>query len=109
MNAVVCILALACCQPLLAEEPSVPVSQTVEILGRVNAIETAPLKNSRLNWLVIVEPERVISGQFTGRSFSFRVHSPSKARLVVGKRFRIRAIMQNGYYSAKELDIKAAE
>ncbi len=61
------------------------------LLGTVTDLEPAPLSNSPKNWVVTVSVEEVLSGQFDGSTFAFRVHSPSRAGLEVGSQYRILA------------------
>jgi hypothetical protein len=53
----------------------------------IESFECAPLglRGAFLDWIVHARVERVVSGDFEGARFSFRVHSPSRAGLVVGK------------------------
>jgi len=60
-------------------------------LGTVAEMTSSPLPQSRLGWVVQCEVDRVVSGTFPGKTFSFRIHSPSKSGLEVGKQYTITA------------------
>ncbi len=54
-------------------------------MGTVEKLESAPLEQSNLDWVVRCRVDRIVSGEFSGKAFSFRVHSSSKSGLEVGK------------------------
>ena len=58
-------------------------------LGTVQKIEISPLENILDNHIVICRVDKVLSGDFSGEVFSFRVHSPSQSGLEVGKQYTI--------------------
>ncbi len=67
-------------------------------LGTVEKVEASPLPHSSLNWIVQCRVDRVLSGDFQSKTFSFRVHSPVKSGLEVGKQYKIEAKRtKNGY------------
>lgn len=67
--------------------------------GRVESIDIAPLKGSRNNFVVKTRVLKVIRGSFEGSHFSFRIHSPTKSRIVVGKELEVRArAIPEGYF-----------
>jgi len=60
--------------------------------GTITAIGPSPLPpESLLNWVITMRVERIIEGQFSGKEFSFRVHSPVQSGLLVGHAYRVRA------------------
>ena len=60
-------------------------------IGTVDEIENAPLDYSLANWIVTFRVEKVITGSFSGKTFSFRVHSPSQSGLTVGSMYTVAA------------------
>ena len=67
-------------------------------MGTMLKAENSPLHQSRKNWIVIFRVDKVISGKFTGKQFSFRIHSPSKSGLEKGKQYKVEAeLIEEGY------------
>ncbi len=68
------------------------------------AIDCAPLGASGrfLDWVVKTKVEQVISGDSTGTHFAFRVHSPSRSGLEVGKSCTLTARAIPGGYMVDE-------
>jgi hypothetical protein len=60
-------------------------------LGTVEKLEASPLTYSTENWIIHCRVDQVLSGDFSRKMFSFRVHSPSKSGLEVGKQYKIEA------------------
>lgn len=66
----------------------------------IESIDCAPIgiSGAFLDWVVRTRVEQVVSGEFAGTHFAFRVHSPSRAGLVVGMRCTVTAIaIATGY------------
>ena len=61
------------------------------LVGIVTGVESAPVANSRKNWVVNVSVEKVLSGEFDETTFAFRVHSLARSGFVVGARYTIHA------------------
>jgi hypothetical protein len=59
--------------------------------GTVSSIEIVPLPESLKNFVVTMRVDRVVKGQFKGKSFQFRIHSPSLSELEVGKKYTVEA------------------
>jgi len=86
---------------LTAENAALPASEresVVELVsadlvftGKVVSIEIAPLKGSRHNFVVKTRVLKVLKGSFEGTHFSFRIHSPSKWQIEVGKVLEVKA------------------
>ncbi len=53
---------------------------------------------SHYNWVIRTRVLKVLRGQFKARVFEFRVHSPSKSNLSVGKIITVRAWRVKGGY-----------
>jgi hypothetical protein len=93
--------------PAPAPSPSVsapaPAIQGLRFLGTIVSIEPAPLPETTKRWIVTARVDRVLEGSFTGSSFAFRIHSPSRAGLAVGQQREIRAEAVDGGFAADEL------
>jgi len=59
----------------------------------VEAIENSPvgIRGAFLDWIIHTRVVRVIEGSFEAPTFSFRVHSPSRALIEQGMTITIRA------------------
>lgn len=68
-------------------------------LGTVMSIKESPLPRSSANYIVTFNVDKVESGKFSGKTFSFRIHSPVKTGLEAGKQYTVRATKtERGYY-----------
>ena len=98
----------------LTKEGRTP-SQTIEVTidsslaadvlvfeGTVVSIETAPLSNSPQNYLVTVQVDRVVRGQFQGKTFQFRVHSPEESGLKLNGKYTVEANRSDGKYTVDQ-------
>jgi hypothetical protein len=56
-------------------------------------IELRPMrgKHPHQKWLVVLRIESVVSGAFSGDTFSFNIHSPVKSRISTGGRYLLHA------------------
>ena len=72
------------------------------IVGTVTDIHSQPASHSLRNWVITVHVEKVTTGHFSGATFSFTVHSPAKAGLVVGRTYNIRATWKGQGYEVDE-------
>jgi hypothetical protein len=61
----------------------------VVLVGTVTKI--FPVAGLRKRWAVVVRVERVVSGDFPDATFTFKVHSPSRAGLRVRRVYLIKA------------------
>ena len=62
-----------------------------ELWGTVEELYSSPLAQSRFNYVVQCRVDKILSGDFSGKTFSFRIHSPSQSGLEVGKQYKIEA------------------
>ena len=86
---------------LVAENAALPASEKASVVelvsadlvfsGKVESIEISPLKGSRHNFVVKTRVLKVIKGEFKGTHFSFRIHSPAKWQMEVGKVLEVKA------------------
>jgi hypothetical protein len=75
-------------------------------LGTVEKVEASPLPESKRNWIVHCRVEQVLSGDFPGKTFSFRVHSPAKSGLEVGNQYKIEAKRTTDGYTVDQYQWK---
>lgn len=61
------------------------------LVGTVTKIYQLADTRSRRSWAIVANVDRVLSGEFTGTSFTFAVHSPARAGLQVGRTYTIKA------------------
>jgi hypothetical protein len=81
------VLILCSC----SSSPSATAEGPLVFEGTVASIEISPLPQSRQNFIVTMRVDRVVRGQFGGKTFQFRVHSPSLSGLEVGKKYTVEA------------------
>lgn len=60
-------------------------------LGTIEKIEPSPIQESTLNWVIKCKVDLIIFGKFVDDTFFFRVHSPAKSGLEIGKQYKIEA------------------
>jgi hypothetical protein len=92
--------------PLNVSELKPIESPDLVFTGVVTTIQPSPSKHSLQNWVVSTTVETIDSGDFKGKVFSFRIHSPAKAGLAVGKRYRFSAKKTKGGYRVNEFAIE---
>ncbi len=86
---------LVCCLFVLVALSSGCINQNqvtdgdLVFLGTVEKLDAFPLPQSRLNWVVQCRVDKIVAGDFLGKTFSFRVHSPARSGLEVGKQYKI--------------------
>src|SRR4030095_11228894 len=71
-------------------------AQDLVFIGTVTKIYPAPSRHSRRNWTVVTRVDRVVSGEFSGKTFSFMVHSPAQLGLRVGRAYTLKATSGEG-------------
>lgn len=77
--------------PVDASAEAAP-SRNLRFRGTVAAIDASHTEGlSNRNWVVTMNVEQVLAGEFPGKTFAFRVHSPSKSGLVVGGSYTVEA------------------
>ncbi|MEO8672790.1 MAG: hypothetical protein ABI411_15840 [Tahibacter sp.] len=104
---VLLIVATVCTEGLAQSANST--STDVIYVGTVSALTASALGQSEQNWTVVTDVQTVESGSFTGRTFSFRVHSPARAGLVVGRRYRFHAARRGDGYVIDDMHIEAQD
>ena len=73
------------------------------LVGTVKEIQPRGGARSRKRWLVVVKVDRVVSGEFSGTTFAFAIHSPANAGLQVGKTYTVKATWTGAGYVVDEL------
>jgi hypothetical protein len=76
----------------------------IVLVGTVTKIY--PVAGLLRNWVVVVHVDRVASGEFSGSTFTFTIHSPSTAGLRVGRAYAINAKWADGGYVIDEFTLK---
>jgi predicted secreted protein len=66
--------------------------------GTVVSIENSPLPQSTQNFVVTMHVNRVVKGRFKGKTFQFRVHSPTKSGLTLKGKYTVEAKRVKGKY-----------
>ena len=75
-------------------------SKTLVFEGTVTSIRT--IDHPLTRWLVTVQITKVISGEFSGSTFQFAVHSPAHSGLVKGRSYTIEAVWKDHGYIVDE-------
>lgn len=100
---VFCVIVAAGCAAV--REPNTPQKSTkpdLVFVGTVESIEASPLPQSLANWVVTFRVDRIESGNFGGTTFSFRIHSPVKSGLEVGKQYLVEATRTDAGYTVDQ-------
>lgn len=72
-------------------QPTTQDAPALTLVGVVTRVEVSPIPRSSLDWLVSMTVDRTVRGEFAEAEFSFRIHSPSRAGIVVGARLQVDA------------------
>lgn len=99
-------LLVCTCAPLHAHEPP---ADAIWIAIVDDIIPSPEPQMGTKNWVVSLRVERVESGTPPSGSVDFRIHSPARAGLEKGKRYRIHALAQQGGYVVDEARIEALQ
>lgn len=83
-------------------EPPSEKRQDLVFVGTVTDIRASPQPGTHRRWVVTAHVDRVLSGRFAGDTFSFTVHSPSRAGLSVGGQYKTRATWTGNGYTVDE-------
>ena len=76
-------------------------SKVLVFEGTVISIGT--IDNGEKSWLVTVKIKRVVSGEFSGPTFEFAVHSPALSGLKKGRSYTVEAVWKGTGYIVDEL------
>ena len=81
-------------------------SSDLVLVGTVTKLYPLAAPRSRRRWAVVTRVESVASGEFTGATFTFTVHSPAQSGLRVNRAYLIKANMTDGGYVVDELSLE---
>ncbi|MBV9929102.1 MAG: hypothetical protein JOZ96_29090 [Acidobacteria bacterium] len=81
-------------------------SYDLVLVGTVTKLYPVAAPRSRRRWAVVARVESVTSGEFSGATFTFTVHSPSRSGLRVNRAYVIRANKTDGGYLVDELRLQ---
>ncbi|TFH47376.1 MAG: hypothetical protein E4G94_00220 [ANME-2 cluster archaeon] len=80
-------------------------SEKIVLQGTVTEIRPMQGSHPHLKWLVSLQVNSVIVGDFVGQTFSFNIHSPIKSGIVNGGQYVIQIErIQTGEYMLKDLE-----
>ena len=78
-------------------------SKTIVLMGTVTEIfQTNAPPPSIKDWAVTIQVEKVNTGKYEEPTFTFAIHSPARAGLKIGHRYRIEATWNGHEYAVKE-------
>jgi hypothetical protein len=72
------------------------------LVGTVTETQPLSARRSRKNWVVVLHVDRVVSGEFSGSTFEFAVHSPAQSGLEVGRSCTVKATWTGEGYVVDE-------
>ena len=75
----------------------------LEFIATVTKIYPLASIRLRKNWAVVTHVDRVVSGDFSGTTFTFAIHSPTLSGLQVGRTYTIKATWIDKGYAVDEL------
>jgi len=90
MSTLIVIVATGCCATP-DRHASAQAKPDLVFHGTVQSVAASSIPQSRTNWVVTFRVDRVDSGEFSGKTFTFRIHSPSKSGLTTGKQYLVEA------------------
>lgn len=79
-----------------------PESDDLVLVGTVTKLYPLAAPRQRRRWAVVVRVDSVVSGEFTGATFTFAVHSPARAGLRVNRAYIVKAVRADGGYVVNE-------
>ena len=77
-------------------------------IGTVTKIYPTGTRYSRREWAVLTRVDKVVSGTFSGATFTFTVHSPAMTGLRVGRAYTIKATWTRDGYVVNQSTFKQA-
>ena len=77
-------------------------SYDLVLVGTVTKLYSAAAPRRRRRWAVAARVDRVVSGEFSGASFTFAVHSPALAGLRLNQTYIIKANKTDAGYVVDE-------
>ena len=89
-----------------ASPSAAPESYDLTLVGTVTKLYPVAAPRSRRRWAVVARVSSVTSGEFSGATFTFTVHSPAQAGLRVNRDYVIKATKTDGGYLVDELALE---
>ena len=77
-----------------------PARKDLVLTGRISSITQGP--DLLKPWIVTVDVEKVVSGEFSGDQFRFAIHSPARSGLEVGHSYTIKSVWKGQGYEVDE-------
>jgi hypothetical protein len=105
MRATVTTIVTAACLVVSAigiANATPPTSKEMVLVGKVTSLKPGG-GNELKRWIVTVKVDKVVSGDFSGPTFQFAVHSPSQSGLEKGRSYTIEAVWDGTGYTVDEL------
>ena len=81
---------------------TVTTAKDLVFIGTVTEIYPVSAARSLRNWAVVALIDKVVSGEFSGTTFTFAIHSPARAGLRVGQTYTIKATWTAAGYIVDE-------
>jgi hypothetical protein len=81
-------------------------SDDLVLVGTITKLYPLAAPRQRRRWAVVVHVDSVVSGAFSGPTFTFTLHSPSRAGLRVNRAYIIRAAKTDGGYVVNEFTLE---
>jgi hypothetical protein len=79
--------------------------EEVVLRGTITEIRPARGSHPHQKWLAILAVDSVVAEHFSGQTFAFRIHSPTKSGIAVGGRYVIHATRtQTGEYVVRSIE-----
>jgi hypothetical protein len=98
MTVVVVVLGLAVFDLAAMAGPRKP---DLVLVGTISSIRVG---GPRLKpWIVTIDVKKVVSGELSDPTFTFAIHSPSRAGLEKGHSYTVRAVWQGDHYEVDEM------
>jgi hypothetical protein len=89
-----------------ASSSAEPESHDLTLVGTVTKLYPVAAPRSRRRWAVVARVNSVMSGEFSGATFTFTVHSPAQAGLRVNRDYVIKATKTDGGYLVDEVALE---
>ena len=96
----------ACGHAQSASSGAEPEPYDLMLVGTVTKLYPVAAPRSRRRWAVVARVDSVASGEFSGATFTFTVHSPALAGLRVNRAYVVKATKTDGGYLVDELALE---
>jgi hypothetical protein len=102
ISCILLIMMAGCASVKKVDAAVVKSKPDLVFLGTVQSIESSIVPQSLANWVVTFRVDRIQSGEFGGKTFSFRIHSSSKSGLETGKQYVVEATRTDAGYEVDQ-------